>query len=59
MNNKKCCIKCGKKVNKLYNPKSTISLTEGYCKECSKYEDEKDLELLKAIKNNKNLSRFL
>lgn len=54
----KCC-KCGKKIKELYQGGALKLLTEGYCKDCAKEENDKDLELLEAIKNGENLSRFI
>lgn len=56
---KSMCTKCGKKTKELHRSKSIYSLTEGYCKECVDILKNKDLELLEAIKNGENLSKFL
>ena len=39
------CSKCGKKIKESHQSWALKSLTEGYCEECAKEEDEKDLEL--------------
>lgn len=56
----KCkCTKCGRNTDGLYQLNSIRSLTEGYCKECIDRLNNKDMELLEAIKNGENLSKFL
>lgn len=52
-------MKCGKTTTQLYNIGSLESLTEGYCKECSEEEINKDLELLEAIKRDENISKYI
>ena len=53
------CSKCGKRIKGLHRGGALKSVTEGYCEECAKEEDKKDLELLEAIKRGENLSRFI
>ena len=53
------CNKCGKKIKELYRGGALQSLTEGYCKECAKEENDKDLELLEAIKRGDDISKFI
>ena len=53
------CGKCGKKIKELYRGGALQSLTEGYCKECAKEENDKDLELLEAIKRGDDISKFI
>lgn len=53
------CRRCGKYTTELHKSDSIYSLTEGYCKECAAKLNNEDMELLEAIKNGENLSRFL
>lgn len=53
------CVKCGKLINELHQGGGLKSLTEGYCEECAKELNNKDLELLKAIKRGEDISKFI
>ena len=53
------CRKCGKHTTELHKLNSIYSSTEGYCKECAAKLNNEDIELLEAIKNGEDLSRFL
>lgn len=53
------CSNCNKKCDKLHKSNSLNSLTEGYCEDCIKKINKKDLELLEAIRKGRNLSEFL
>ena len=53
------CSKCGKTIKESHQSWALKSLTEGYCEECAKEEDEKDLELLRAIKRGEDISKFI
>ena len=59
MFNKHQCSQCGKIVNFLYKKSSLVSLTDGFCEECVEKNNKKDLELLDAIREGKNLSKFI
>ena len=54
------CDRCCKNTDELQRAGCLISLTQGfYCKDCAKIIENKDKELLKAIKNNENIYKYI
>ena len=54
------CDRCCKNTDELQRAGCVITLTQGfYCKDCAEIIENKDKELLKAIKNNENIYKYI
>lgn len=53
------CTECGKEIKEPLQAGGLESVTEGYCKECTKKKDERDKNLIIDIKAGNDILKYL